>query len=326
MADGKKSGHGQGGRPPSEALRESGRRRAAENNAKRHLRPKCGAKRRNGEPCQQLAGKSGRCHIHGGRTPRGDKWHVPQPTREGPDAGERLERKLADVAQRRERQAARRAAMSAEKRAAHRAWQESHRPGNAKARAAHGARRRQDIEASVWLHSVMQGENDEGANTTEAAPALMREAPAAAPLDAECPTDEVRAMQSPIGLFAAGHDHTDGDDDHQPARPYREAEEAIGVLVGMIRDAKTPPTARVQACGQILRAAGMFEKPDDSGSDVPPHLMTPAQLARATAAVTQRLSQIQRERAERALPVLEAKAERPGVAELENPDEAGIFG
>lgn len=325
MAGGKKSGAGRGGRAPSEAQRENGRRRAAENNAVRHLRPKCGAKRRNGEPCQQTAMPSGRCYLHGGRTPRGDKWHTPQPTRDGPDAGERLERKLQDLARRRERQAARRAGMTAKEGAAHRAWQESHRPGNAKARAAHGARRRQDIEASLWLHSVMRGENDEGAKTTEAAPALMREAPAAAPLDAECPTDEVRAMQSHKAIFPAGHDHAE-DDDHQPPRPYREAEEAIGVLVGMIRDAKTPPTARVQACGQILRAAGMFEKPDDGGSDVPPHLMTPAQLARATAAAAQRLEQIHRERAERARPVLEAKAELPAVAESQDQDGAGIFG
>lgn len=319
MAGGKKSGHGRGGRPPSEALRESGRRRAAENNAKRHLRPKCGAKRRNGEPCQQLAGKSGRCHIHGGRTPRGDKWHVPQPTREGPDAGERLERKLADVAQRRERQAARRAAMSEEQRAAHRAWQESHRPGNAKARAAHGARRRQDIEASRWLHSVLQSENDEGASTTEAAPALTCEVRPAAPCGPEHLDHEVNTMPTHNALSPAEHEQFE-DDDHRPARPFREAEEALGVLAGMARDPKTPATARVQACGQILRAAGMFEKPDDSDTNVPLHLMTPAQLEAAVVRATRELERVRGERGERARPVLDLL---PSNALADDPTEAG---
>ncbi|WP_454888686.1 HGGxSTG domain-containing protein [Sphingobium indicum] len=31
----------------------------------------CGAKRRNGEPCRKLPMRNGRCHLHGGKTPRG---------------------------------------------------------------------------------------------------------------------------------------------------------------------------------------------------------------------------------------------------------------
>ncbi|WP_368389767.1 HGGxSTG domain-containing protein [Sphingobium sp. AS12] len=30
---------------------------------------RCGAKRRNGEPCRKLPMRNGRCHLHGGKTP-----------------------------------------------------------------------------------------------------------------------------------------------------------------------------------------------------------------------------------------------------------------
>ncbi|WP_394854224.1 HGGxSTG domain-containing protein [Sphingobium naphthae] len=30
----------------------------------------CGAKRRNGEPCRKPPMANGRCHLHGGRTPK----------------------------------------------------------------------------------------------------------------------------------------------------------------------------------------------------------------------------------------------------------------
>lgn len=43
--------------------------------AERWLHPKCGATAKStGEPCRQLALENGRCHWHGGATPKGDEW------------------------------------------------------------------------------------------------------------------------------------------------------------------------------------------------------------------------------------------------------------
>lgn len=105
-------------------------------NAKRGSLPKCGARRkRDGEPCQQLAQENGRCHFHGGRTGKGAKFHVHiLPNGDAPDFEAKLQRKFKQIERDRKTQAKRRAAMSPKQLEAHQAWQEAHQPGSAAAR------------------------------------------------------------------------------------------------------------------------------------------------------------------------------------------------
>lgn len=80
----------------------------------RQKAPKCGARRKGGGACQRLpaAGRT-RCRLHGGASGRGESWHVVQL----PADPKRRAKKLREVERRRERQAARVAAMSPERRA-----------------------------------------------------------------------------------------------------------------------------------------------------------------------------------------------------------------
>jgi hypothetical protein len=79
---------------------------------------------------------NGRCHWHGGKTPKAAGWHKPRwPDGNAANYGAKLHRKLKD----RERQAKRReqclAAMTPEERERHEAWQRAHKPGAAATRA-----------------------------------------------------------------------------------------------------------------------------------------------------------------------------------------------
>lgn len=113
-------------------------------NAKRGSLPKCGARRkRDGEPCQQLAGENGRCYFHGGRTGKGAKYHMHiLPSGDAPDFEAKLYRKLRQIERDKKAQAKRRAKMSLEQLEAHQKWHEAHKPGSAAAR----ARDRQDLQ------------------------------------------------------------------------------------------------------------------------------------------------------------------------------------
>lgn len=135
---------GAGGRRDA-AWREIGRR--AITNFHRYGRaayPKCSAmSKTTGERCRQLALENGKCHYHGGRTPRGDQWHKVQlPTK--PGGIEKLDAKLRDAERRKRRRAARLAKMSEEERARHEAWQRAHKPGSVSDREA----ARRDREAA----------------------------------------------------------------------------------------------------------------------------------------------------------------------------------
>lgn len=106
-------------------------------NRTRHLHPKCeAARKRDYEPCQNLAMANGRCHKHGGKTPKGDNWHRPLwPHRDAPGANTKLNRKLNDLQRAAAKREKRKKRMSAEERAAHEQWQRTHKPGPAAARA-----------------------------------------------------------------------------------------------------------------------------------------------------------------------------------------------
>ncbi|MBZ9889464.1 hypothetical protein LB559_16175 [Mesorhizobium sp. BR1-1-3] len=122
-------------------------------NRTRHLQPKCGAARKSDyAPCQNLAMANGRCHKHGGKTPKGDNWHRPLwPHRDAPGANTKLNRKLNDLqrtAAKREKRVAR---MSPEERAAHEQWQRTHKPGSAAERQRQREFRRQAKESRLLL-------------------------------------------------------------------------------------------------------------------------------------------------------------------------------
>jgi hypothetical protein len=98
--------------------------------ATRHLRQMCGAKRkRDGLPCQGAPMQNGRCWYHGGRTPKGDRWHTPVwPKASAPMS--KLERKLRDRERLSGERSRRLAAMSPAERAAYDAWERAHRVGS----------------------------------------------------------------------------------------------------------------------------------------------------------------------------------------------------
>lgn len=118
-------------------------------NRGRHLKPKCGARRKSDSlPCEQIAMKNGRCAWHGGKVPRGDrKWHRPVwPHKDSPGAMTKLNRKLDALQRAAAKREKRLKRMSADELAKYRAWQKSHQPGSAAARA-RTRRERKDAKA-----------------------------------------------------------------------------------------------------------------------------------------------------------------------------------
>lgn len=118
----------------------------------RHQRqhaPRCGARsRQTGLPCKQIALANGRCHWHGGRTPKGDEWHKPRWPKPGtPNAERKLQRKLRDLERARRRREERLARMSDDERAAYERWHKARPVGSAGKRRAERERRQQAAEA-----------------------------------------------------------------------------------------------------------------------------------------------------------------------------------
>jgi hypothetical protein len=116
-------------------------RRIASDSAKANLKafdvaPRCGATRkRDGRPCEKpaMAGKQ-RCRNHGGTTPSGSAWHVPQYADPSTPRGERkLNRKLRAMRRYAEKRAARLAAMSDAERQRHLQWHRTHPAGGSRA-------------------------------------------------------------------------------------------------------------------------------------------------------------------------------------------------
>lgn len=118
-------------------------------NAAKAKADRCGARRkRDGLPCELPGLENGRCHLHGGRTPKGDGWHRPiWPNKAAPNAEEKLNRKLQDLERAAQKRAKRVAAMTPERRAKYDRWQRSHRPGSRTARAASRDELRRNDEA-----------------------------------------------------------------------------------------------------------------------------------------------------------------------------------
>ncbi|RWL42246.1 MAG: hypothetical protein EOR60_26070 [Mesorhizobium sp.] len=162
-------------------------------NRKRPNLPKCSAARkRDGEPCQQIAMANGKCFIHGGRTPRGNEWHRTQwPDGKSPDAEKKLQRKLVERERYAKKRAARLAAMSTAERERHEAWHAARKPGSAAAREQARAERKQNAELREMIAAPRP------APTGEAAALESQIATLRAELD-----ERRRDDQKPIGAFA----------------------------------------------------------------------------------------------------------------------------
>lgn len=122
-------------------------------NAKRHLLLKCGARRKHdGEPCQQIAMKNGRCYIHGGRTPSGDHWHRPRwPDRATPNVDKKLSGKLRDLDRAARKREARVLRMTPDERKRHEEWHRARKPGKAAERERRRQERQQNAETRKRL-------------------------------------------------------------------------------------------------------------------------------------------------------------------------------
>lgn len=121
----------------SERFREIGRRQCEKLNRERRAKPKCGAARKSdGEPCQRPAMANGRCVLHGGKTPKGDQWHVTQwPKKTQARATEKMNRKLRNIERDAKELQQRLASMSADEHAEYEKWKRARKPGPAAARA-----------------------------------------------------------------------------------------------------------------------------------------------------------------------------------------------
>ncbi|WP_206520520.1 hypothetical protein, partial [Mesorhizobium sp. M1A.T.Ca.IN.004.03.1.1] len=155
--------------------------------------PKCNAARkRDGEPCQQIAMANGKCFIHGGRTPRGSEWHRTQwPDGKSPEAEKKLQRKLAERERYVKKRAACLAAMSPAERERHAAWHAARKPGSAAAREQARAERKQNAEFREMMAAARPAPNGEAAALENQIATLRAE------LEARRRDD-----QKPIGAFA----------------------------------------------------------------------------------------------------------------------------
>lgn len=122
-------------------------------NAQRPFLPKCGAKRkRDGEPCQQLALANGRCRFHGGRTPKGAGWHKPVwPDKAAPGAEQKLRDKLRALERAARKRAARLATMTPEEQAQHAKWHRERPVGSPVRREAARLERQRNAAARACL-------------------------------------------------------------------------------------------------------------------------------------------------------------------------------
>ena len=107
----------------SAQFRQIGRDAIRQWNDARARLPRCGANRKSDrEPCQQWAMANGRCHWHGGATPRGDGFH----RMSVPATVEKLDAKLHTSERKNKRRLAWLASMTPERRAKYDAWVKTH--------------------------------------------------------------------------------------------------------------------------------------------------------------------------------------------------------
>ncbi len=235
---------------------------------------KCGAKRRTegGAPCRNVALENGRCRLHGGRVPKGADWHKPQLP--GPGASlDKLERKVADLEKRRQKQAARVAAMTPEQRENYEAHKASMLPGPASGR----ARRKAALAARERIAEALAAAPVESARVAEL---KQREAELVAGCgQAQEPTTCPPQRAEPVEDDMAHDDTPERALERNLARIRTEGlDAAVSAAIDLLRDAKAPAAARSAAVNAVFRGAGVFgaQAPDD---DRDPADLSPAELA-----------------------------------------------
>jgi hypothetical protein len=148
----------------SARFRGIARQNARANNEKRKTAPKCGAARKRGGTCENLALKNGRCDRHGGKTPRGEKWHtIIWPDCSTPAGALKFERKLRQQQRLAAERAKRLAAMNPARRAKYDAWCRSHPPGG------RAARERSALlaQGNNYLRRLLASDPSQGLQCTE---------------------------------------------------------------------------------------------------------------------------------------------------------------
>ncbi len=150
----------------SSEFREIARKQIQKLNKERWSGPRCGAARKSdGEPCRRIAMTNGRCQLHGGKTPKGDQWHVTQwPSKTQTRAMEKLNRKLEDI----ERDAAdlkkRLAKMTPAERAGYEEWKRVRKPGSVAARTL----KRKDAENAAAFRAISESTRSESVSAEAA--------------------------------------------------------------------------------------------------------------------------------------------------------------
>ena len=115
---------------------------------------KCGAKCKNSvTPCRKRAMENGRCATHGGKTPKGDQWHVPQYSK---TSVRKVDKKRAELERREMMRQLCLAKMNSEQKARYDAWKKSHPAGGKTAREVH----RRDRETANWLTTLRNSPRD----------------------------------------------------------------------------------------------------------------------------------------------------------------------
>ncbi|WP_417433398.1 hypothetical protein [Hoeflea sp.] len=143
-------------------------------NAKRKHMPKCGARRKcDGQPCQQLAMRNGKCFLHGGRTPAGSEWHRPRwPDKGAPDAEKKFRRKMRDLERAAKKRSERLARMTPQERERHEQWHAARRPGAAADRERRRQERKQNAEFRATIAKPDRPPSEESAAVREKIDAL----------------------------------------------------------------------------------------------------------------------------------------------------------
>ena len=174
-------------------FRQIGRDAIRQWNAKRDLMPRCDVVRKSdGGRCRQWPMPNGRCYWHGGRTGRGDSWHLPRYADCSTPAGEaKFNRKLRDRKRYAEKRAARLAAMTPEQRARHDAWHRAHAVGAAALRRANHERARQSAVTRLLIAPApRQGLSDPESIRINRALAVAKAKLARLEAASDKPTDE----------------------------------------------------------------------------------------------------------------------------------------
>jgi hypothetical protein len=240
--------------------------------------PKCSARSKTtGERCRQIALENGKCHYHGGSTPKGRDWHRVQLPK--PGASPKQQQRALEKIKRRQKQAAMRRTKARVEDRPSSAHQRAMRPGTPAER----AMRRQDREASALLAAVREAQTvPAAADTRRTTSATLWPGIACGGALTEIDLKEDRQMTK-------SRNAADEAPDEARSRVKRAiATEGLGVayeaLLEVAKDRTAPAPARATAGVALFRAAGVFDREagDDLG-EMSFEDMTPEQLDRAKA-------------------------------------------